>query len=77
MIIQSSDKAILRIYECGVCRKTFAELYDYAQAAHLEAATYGTHRHQAGGCCHLCEIAVDPDTLRTIMLLIEKDGHTK
>lgn len=77
MIIQSSDKAILRIYECGVCRKTFAEHFDHAQAAHLQAATYGAHRHQAGACCHLGEIEIDMATLMGITLLTEKNEIIK
>jgi hypothetical protein len=76
MIIQSSDKALLRIYECGVCRKTFAEQFDHAQAAHLQAATYGAHRHQAGACCHLGEIEIDMPTLMEITLSIENNVGT-
>jgi hypothetical protein len=77
MIIQSSDRAVLRIYECGVCRNTFDEQFDHAQAAHLQAATYGAHRHQAGACCHLGEIEINMPSLMAITLLIEKNVRTK
>lgn len=77
MIIQSSDKALLRIYECGACRKTFAEQFDHASAAHVQALAYRNHRHQAGSCCHLGEIEVSEAVLMELTLLIEKNERTK
>lgn len=76
MIIQHSDRAVLRIYECGVCKKTFAEHYNHAAAAHLQA-TYG-HYHGAGGtCCHLGEMEVSMATLMEITVLVGKKEITK
>ncbi len=72
MIIQHSDRAVLRIYDCGVCKKTFAEHFDHAAAAHLEAGAYGLHRHDAGNCCHLGEVEISMATLMGITMLVEK-----
>jgi hypothetical protein len=70
MIIQFTDRPLLRLYRCGRCERVFSALPSFFEAPNTTRPHCAVN-HPPGACCHYGERLVSDALARDVLELVE------